>query len=664
MRARALLPALLTAALTVTAAAGASAQPGGTDEATVRLTGPLLKTADEGGTRQLVGIWAEGRLVPLDPAPLADAAPGDTVTVDVTAPDSVVAAASADRTLTVPTGEPTPARHRLRPAQLRDASDRTPAAASSPFGQATTDAALAPGAPALQVDQVVATTTASAAQAPSTRRITYVEVTPRGATREPVTATVARRQVAGADAFWSEQSDGRLRIAAPTIAAHFTSAYTCSGSDLLRLWSQAADRTGYDGRANATLVIKLPFATYRTCGYGYGQIGLSTSSGGILHVSDTATPVLAHELGHNMGLEHANLLTCATRSDGRLTDTGMWESACSEEEYGDSLDIMGPSTQDDTPMLSAPQALIAGILPPSAATTVGLGTTRVTLRPLSGGTGVRAAVVTDSTTRVRYWVEYRTPTGRDASNPSGQDTGVRVLRLGATSGTVVLDATPTGAPDDRVAVGAGRTFTNRDGRLRVTTESATATQAVVRIDNATKPPALTATAVPRISGTRAVGRTLTASTGTWTPTPTSYTYRWKRNGTAIAGATARTYRLTTADAGHNISVTVTARRSGRTATASTSARTAVPLHATASPWIHAPTPRAGRQVTAMVGSWTPRPDGYAYQWYRNGVAKPGKTDKAYTLNLGDRGQRISVRVTARREGSAKGAKTSASITPR
>ena len=97
----------------------------------------------------------------------------------------------------------------------------------------------------------------------------------------------------------------------------------------------------------------------------------------------------------------------------------------------------------------------------------------MTLRPLSGGTGVRAAVVTDSTTHVRYWVEYRTPTGRDASNPSGQDTGVRVLRLGATSGTVVLDATPTGAPDDRVAVGAGRTFTNRDGRLRVTTESAT-----------------------------------------------------------------------------------------------------------------------------------------------------------------------------------------------
>ena len=76
MRARALLPALLTAALTVTAAAGASAQPGGTDTATVRLTGPLLKTAVEGGTRQLVGIWAEGRLVPLDPAPLADAAAG------------------------------------------------------------------------------------------------------------------------------------------------------------------------------------------------------------------------------------------------------------------------------------------------------------------------------------------------------------------------------------------------------------------------------------------------------------------------------------------------------------------------------------------------------------------------------------------------------------
>ena len=56
-----------------------------------------------------------------------------------------------------------------------------------------------------------------------------------------------------------------------------------------------------------------------------------------------------------------------------------------------------------------------------------------------------------------------------------------MLRLGTTSSTVVLDATPTGRRDNRVAVGAGTTFTNRDGGLRVTTESATATQAVVRI---------------------------------------------------------------------------------------------------------------------------------------------------------------------------------------
>lgn len=60
-------------------------------------------------------------------------------------------------------------------------------------------------------------------------------------------------------------------------------------------------------------------------------------------------------------------------------------------------------------------------------------------------------------------------------------------------------------------------------------------------------------AVPTISGTVAVGETLTSSTGTWSPTPTSYAYQWQRvNATTvdISGATQSTYVVTALDVGH------------------------------------------------------------------------------------------------------------------
>ena len=62
---------------------------------------------------------------------------------------------------------------------------------------------------------------------------------------------------------------------------------------------------------------------------------------------------------------------------------------------------------------------------------------------------------------------------------------------------------------------------------------------------------------PWISGTRRVGELLTAKPGTWAPKPT-LAYQWFRNGHRIAGATAKTYLLTTLDAGKKIRVRVKA----------------------------------------------------------------------------------------------------------
>lgn len=91
-------------------------------------------------------------------------------------------------------------------------------------------------------------------------------------------------------------------------------------------------------------------------------------------------------------------------------------------------------------------------------------------------------------------------------------------------------------------------------------------------------PFTTATA-PKISGTARGGMTLTAIPGAWSPTPT-LSYQWNRNGVAVAGKTASTYRLTSADVGTKITVTVTYRRSGYFTRTVTSAATAAVTPAT------------------------------------------------------------------------------------
>jgi hypothetical protein len=62
---------------------------------------------------------------------------------------------------------------------------------------------------------------------------------------------------------------------------------------------------------------------------------------------------------------------------------------------------------------------------------------------------------------------------------------------------------------------------------------------------------------PRISGIVKVGQTLTVTNGTWAPVP-QFSTQWLRNGKKIAGATATTYVLTTADRGKRIRVKVVA----------------------------------------------------------------------------------------------------------
>jgi hypothetical protein len=68
------------------------------------------------------------------------------------------------------------------------------------------------------------------------------------------------------------------------------------------------------------------------------------------------------------------------------------------------------------------------------------------------------------------------------------------------------------------------------------------------------------TVAPVISGTAAIGQTLTSTTGTWTSDTgiTGYLYQWYRGATLITGATSSTYVLTLSDVGFSMTCRVAA----------------------------------------------------------------------------------------------------------
>jgi hypothetical protein len=138
------------------------------------------------------------------------------------------------------------------------------------------------------------------------------------------------------------------------------------------------------------------------------------------------------------------------------------------------------------------------------------------------------------------------------------------------------------------------TATNTDGSASAASNHTATVQAA-----ATKP---AATNPPTVSGSAAVGQTLTANAGTWSGSqPITFAYQWSRcdqNGGScadIGGATDKTYVLKSVDAANTLRVHVTAHNSAGSASA-----TSVPTAVVSSP----PAPPAPPATGCPSGSGT------------------------------------------------------------
>jgi hypothetical protein len=107
-------------------------------------------------------------------------------------------------------------------------------------------------------------------------------------------------------------------------------------------------------------------------------------------------------------------------------------------------------------------------------------------------------------------------------------------------------------------------------------------------------------------GTARFGANLKASTGTWDLPGLTYSYQWLRDGTAIKGATASSYTLTSSDVGKRVSVRVTAKRAGHGNGTATSTSTAKVAKVSSSVKASVKDVTVGKRATVKVTVTTPR----------------------------------------------------------
>lgn len=282
------------------------------------------------------------------------------------------------------------------------------------------------------------------------------------------------------NAFEQEQSFGAIALAGKLRAdGDVFGWYTISSSNGVcdpDTWMVAAnsaataagvDLAGYQHRIYL-------FPSVAACGWA----GAADMPGSDSFINGTLSQrVIAHELGHNIGAQHASTISCV---DGGVRVA--FSGSCTQSEYGDPFDVMGASLRHST----AFRKVEYGFLPAGGAATVTQsGTYQLASASVAGG-GIQSLRVKRGDAADYWYAELRSPAGAfdnfGASDPAVTGVGIRLAGdYGIGVRTRLIDATPQTGTYADAPLQAGQRFTDPLSGISISAESVAFGVATVRV---------------------------------------------------------------------------------------------------------------------------------------------------------------------------------------